>query len=179
MLFRLQVLRLLSVLAGLCLPAAAASAVASQEFNLTINPAWALYAPVAATLTHGQTAFQPFQSSIAVSYEVRTTPFGSGKITLQVTTDFSPRGGPSVANGVLTYTCGGASLGAPCSGTQTATLSVQTPVVTLPASACTGGGGACSGSDPNSVNVTFFLSDDPAYSTGMYSADITFIISAI
>jgi len=39
-----------------------------------------------------------------------------------------------------------------------------------PASACTGGGGSCSSSDPATVNVNFILADSPGYSTGAYSA---------
>lgn len=160
-------------------PAGSATAVAIQSLNATINPAWALTAPASASLTHSQNTFQPFQATVAVNYRVRTTPTGSGKITLQVTSDFSPSGGPSVSNGVLSYTCGAAGLGSPCSGSQTASTTAQTPVLTLPASACTGGGGACSGQDPNSVNLTFVLVDDPRYSTGTYSANVTFTISAI
>jgi hypothetical protein len=114
-----------------------------------------------------------------VSYQVRTTPGGSGgKITLQVTNDFSPTGGPTAASGALTYVCGGANLGTACSGTQTASTTTSTPVLTVPASACTGGGGACSSQNPNSMNLTFTLTDNPVYPTGTYSANITFTISA-
>jgi hypothetical protein len=137
-----------------------------------------LTSPTSASLAHSQNTFQPFQTSVAVNYAVRTSPVGGGQITLEVSNDFSPTGGPSVSSGALTYTCAGASLGTPCSGTQTASTTAQTPVVTLPASACTGGGGACSGQDPNSVNLTFTLTDDPGYSTGSYSASVTFTISA-
>ncbi len=171
--------RLLLLLAVTSFPAAGATAVATQSLNATINPAWTLTAPATASLTHGQNAFQPFQATVSVNYQVRTTPTGSGRITLQVTRDFSPSGGPSVSAGALSYTCAGASLGAPCSGSQTASTTSQTPVLTLPASACTGGGGACSGQDPNSVSLTFVLTDDPGYSTGTYSANVTFTISAI
>jgi hypothetical protein len=160
-------------------PAAGATAVATQNLNATINPAWALTVPATASLTHSQNTFQPFQAAVTVNYQVRTTPTGSGKITLQITSDFSPSGGPSAASGALSYTCGSAGLGSPCSGSQTASTTAQTPVLTLPASACTGGGGACSGQDPNSVNLTFVLTDDPGYSTGTYSANVTFTISAI
>lgn len=151
---------------------------AIQTLAATISPGYALMAPATVSLTHSQSTFQPFQASTVLNYEVRTSPAGSGKITLQISNDFSPAGGPSVANGGLTYTCGAANLGTPCSGAQTASTTVQTPLLTLPASACTGGGGACSSQDPNSVNLTFTLSDQPDYATGSYSATITFTISA-
>jgi len=167
---------LLSVL--LTLPAGGGTGSASQTLTAIINPAWNLTSPASATLTHSQNNFQPFQASLSVGYEVRTSPAGSGKITLQITRDFSPAGGPSAAGGALTYTCGAATLGTPCTGTQTASTTTQTPLLTLPASACTGGGGACSSQDPNSANLTFTLTDDPAYASGSYSATVTFIISA-
>ena len=160
-------------------PADGGTGSATQTLTATINPGYALSAPATASLTHTQTTFQPFQATVAVNYEVRTSPTGSGKITLQVTNDFSPSGGPSAANGNLTYTCGAANLGTPCSGTQTASTTTQTPLLTLPASTCTGGGGACSSQDPNSVNLTFTLTDNPGFPTGTYSATITFTISAM
>jgi hypothetical protein len=113
-----------------------------------------------------------------VSYRARTTPVGGGSITLNVSSDLSPSGGPSAATGALAYTCSGATLGTACSGSQTASTTVQTPVLTLPASACTGGGGACSSQNPNSVNLSFTLTDNPVYAAGAYSAKVTFIISA-
>jgi hypothetical protein len=159
-------------------PAGGGTGTNTQTLSAQITPGCALTAPSSAVLTHTQNNFQPFQANLLVNYEVRTSPAGSGKITMQVTNDFSPTGGPSAASGALTYTCGSANYGTACTGTQTASTSAQTPVLTLPASACTGGGGACSSQDPNSVNMTFTLTDNPSYSTGSYSAVITFTISA-
>lgn len=160
-------------------PSGGGTGSATQSLSAMITPGAVLTAPSTASLTHSSNTFQAFQASLAVNYEVRTSPTGSGgKITLQVTKDFSPAGGPSAASGVLTYTCGAANLGVPCSGTQTASTTSQTPLLTLPASTCTGGGGACSSQDPNSVNLTFTLTDNPAYATGSYSATVTFTISA-
>jgi len=150
----------------------------TQSLNLTIGPIAKLTAPSSASLTRGVDPFTAFQASVPITYRVRTTPTGGGSITAQVTGDFLPAGGPSAASGNLTYTCGAASVGTACSGTQTASPSVQTPVLTLPASACTGGGGACSSQDPNSITVNFTLTDDPGFATGTYSAKITFTISA-
>jgi hypothetical protein len=134
--------------------------------------------PTTLTLATGGVQFGSFTGTLAVSYRARTTPTGSGTITAQVSSDFSPTGGPSAAAGALTFTCGSAGLGTPCSGTHTASTTVQTTVVTLPASACTGGGGSCSSTDPATVNVNFSLTNDPHYSTGTYSAHVIFRISA-
>lgn len=167
-------LLLLYALTGVC-----ASGVATQSLTATINPAWSLTAPASLGLTRGAHAFDPFQATLPVNYRARTTPAGGGKITLQVTADFAPAGGPSAARGGLTYTCGSAGLGTGCPGVQTASPTSQTTVVNLPASGCTGGGGGCSSQDPNSLLLTFNLLDDPAYATGTYSATLTFTISAI
>ncbi len=151
---------------------------ATQTLNATLQPIGKLSVPASLTLTAGASKFAPFTGTLAVSYRARTTSTGTGTITAQVSSDFSPTGGPSAAAGALTFTCGSAGLGTPCSGTQTASTTVQTTVVTLPASACTGGGGSCSTSDPATVNVNFSLTDSPAYSTGSYSAQVILRISA-
>ena len=162
------------------LPAGGGQGTAVQTLSATLNPNGALTTPGTATLSKSLTSFQPFTATLPVSYQVRTTPGGSGgTITLQVNNDFSPSGGPSAAGGALTYVCSGANLGTACSGTQTASTTTSTPVLTVPASACTGGGGACSSQNPNSMNLTFTLVDSPVYSTGTYSANVTFTISAM
>jgi len=52
-------------------------------------------------------------------------------------------------------------------------------VLTVGAGVCTGGGGSCSTNDPNTVQTSFTLADNPAYGTGTYSAVLTFTISAL
>jgi len=150
----------------------------NQTLNATLQPIAKLSVPASLSLTAGATGFSPFSGTLAVSYRARSTPTGGGTITVRVTSDFLPTGGPSAAAAALTYTCGNASLGTPCSGTQTASTTAQTLVLTLPASACTGGGGSCSASDPASLNVNLSLTDNPSYDTGSYSAQLTFTISA-
>ena len=150
----------------------------SQGLSATVGPVGNISVPVSAVLTTSATTFQPFAGSVTLSYRARTTPAGGGNVTLSVTSDFAPPGGPSVAAGALAYTCGGATLGIACSGAQTASTTFQTPVLALPASSCTGGGGACSSQNPNSVSLDFILTDDPGYATGAYSARVTFTISA-
>jgi hypothetical protein len=150
----------------------------TQTLYATLRPNAKLSVPASLNLTASTTRFAPFSGALAVTYRARTTATGSGTITVRVISDFAPTGGPSAAAAALSYTCGSASLGTPCSGTQTASTTVQTPVLTLPASACTGGGGACSAYDPASVNLNLTLTNDPGYATGSYSAQLTFTISA-
>jgi hypothetical protein len=162
----------------LSMPLPAGVGTVNQTLLATIQPVAKLSLPPTVSLAPGATSFSTFNGAVPVSYRARTTPTGGGAITLQITSDFAPSGGPSVATGVLTYTCSGATLGTACSGTATASTSTQTPVLTLPASACTGGGGACSNQDPNSVSLNFTLIDDPGFATGTYSARVTLMISA-
>jgi hypothetical protein len=93
-----------------------------------------------------------------------------------VTTDFSPSGGPSVANpptagDALTYSCTVSTPGTPCSGTQTASTTSSTPVASFGANARSDRAG-------NSGSVAWTLTNDPLYETGSYSAVVTFTVSA-
>lgn len=158
-------------------PAGGSTGTANQSLSAVINPIGSIAVPASATLISSSTTFKPFTGSVSVSYKARTSTAGGGTITMNVSSDFTPSGGPSAASGALTYTCSAATLGSACSGSQTASVTAQTPVLTLPASACTGGGGSCSSQSPNSVGVSFTLSDNPSYSTGAYSAKVIFTIS--
>ena len=152
----------------------------TQTQTLTINfgPAAVLSVPGTATLTSSG-PFQPFNGSITVNYRARTSSAGSASLTLSATSDFSPAGGPSVSSNQLTYTCGSASLGSSCTGAQTISTSSQPPVVTMGGLACTGGGGSCSASDPNTVNLNLTVPDLMTYKAGAYTAALTFTISAL
>jgi hypothetical protein len=164
-----------------CLPACclAATASATQTLSASLSPIGKLQVVANLALVGSGTLFTAFSASMSANYKIRTTPSGSGSMTVRATSDFSPAGGPAISTGVLTYTCSGATLGTACSGTQTVSTAAQTPVVTVPAARCTGGGGAyCSSSNPNSVSLSFALVNDPQYKTGPYSAILTFTISA-
>jgi hypothetical protein len=129
-------------------------------------------------LTAAGTVFNNYTGSTTLTYFIRTTlSTGSGSITLKVTTDFSPANGPSVttpptAGDALKYTCGGAAPATPCTGSQTASTSASTPVVTFGADAHTT---TTSGS---TATTAWTLTNDPVYKTGSYSATVTFTISA-
>ena len=148
----------------------------SNSLNATISALGSLTVPGSANLTHSGTVFNAFAGTLAVQYRARTTAAGGGNLTMKITQDFQT-GGPSVAGGDLTYTCGAAGLGTACS-LSTASTSSATSVVTLPASACTGGGAPCSGTDPNTVMVTFTLANRPIVKTGTFTASVQFTVSA-
>ena len=100
---------------------------------------------------------------------------GSGSITLKVTADFGP-GGPSVlspptAGDTLAYTCTLTAPGTPCSGSQISSTTAGTAVGTF-------GADAKSASAGNGGSVAWTLTNDPMYSTGTYTATVTFTISA-
>jgi hypothetical protein len=157
-----------------------ATGTTTQTLSATIDAIGKLSVPASLNVTTAGTTFVAYSGALSVSYRARTTAAtGSGSLTMQATADFSPAGGPSISSGQLTYTCSAASLGAACSGTQTASTSSQTSVVTMGASLCTGGGGSCSAVNPNTVQSAFTLSNNPAFKTGTYSATLTFTISAI
>ncbi len=149
-----------------------------QPVSVQLAPLGKVNVPGVVTLTRSGTAFAPFTGVIPVAFRVRTSAGGGGTISLQVTSDFTPAGGPSVRSGALTYVCSTAQLGTPCSGVQTAGAGAQTPVLSIPASVCTGGE-ACGVPDPNLVEIELRLENDPAFQTGSYAAQVTFIISAL
>ncbi|MFN0102524.1 MAG: hypothetical protein ACKV2U_10595 [Bryobacteraceae bacterium] len=148
-----------------------------QTLSAEISPMGKVSIPAGVTLTGFNTRFGNFNGDLLLSYWTRTSPGGSGSVALQATSEFSPAGGPTV--GTVTYYCTGATLGTGCSGTQTIQTTSQTPVVTLPGGICTGGGGSCSGQDPNTVQVLFELPNRPQYKTGSYSVQLTFTISTL
>ena len=163
----------------------AATLTTTQTLQAVISPLGGFFTiPSSVTLTKTGTVFNNFTGSISIPYRERTTQTtGGGTITVKATSDFTPANGPSIASpphtgDALTYTCSAATLGTNCSGTQTVSTTTAKNVVTFSASECTGGGGSCSSSSPNTVTVNFTLTDDPKYKTGAYSATLTFTISA-
>ena len=88
------------------------SVTVGAEASLQVNTA-------TTTLTNVGTIFNAYTGSTSLTYKMRTTKVGgSGTITLQVTSDFSPANGPSVATpptagDALSYTCTAAAPGTP------------------------------------------------------------------
>lgn len=168
------------VLASVMLAASPLSAdirTASQTANVTILPLGVLTVNSTLSLVRSGGPFSPYTATLPISYRARTTPTGSGTITVQASGDFSPAGGPSIAAGALTYICTTDGYAAPCTGIQTVSSSSQRPVIHLNGGACTGGGSGCSANDPAGAAATFLLTNDPSTPTGIYSVTLVFTLS--
>lgn len=150
---------------------------ASQTVNVAIVPLGVLTVNSTLVLIHSGGPFTSYTGTLPISYRARTTPAGSGIITVQASGDFSPAGGPSIAAGALTFTCTTDGYAAPCSGSQTVSSSSQRPVIRLGGGACTGGGNGCSATDPAGAAATFLLTNDPSTPTGTYSVTLVFTLS--
>jgi hypothetical protein len=146
------------------------SVAVGAEAGLTVNTG-------TSTLASAGTNFSTYTGTTSLTYFIRTTPStGTGSIVLQVTTDFSPAGGPSVASppttgDALTYNCTVSSPGTACTGPLTAKTGSTTNVATF-------GGDAHSAFAGNSASVAWSLTNDPLYKVGTYTATVTFTISA-
>ena len=150
----------------------------TNQVSVTVGAEAALtIAGAATTLTSTGTNFSDYTGTTPFTYFIRTTKgSGSGFIKLQVSTDFSPVGGPSVATPLtssdsLSYTCTASSPGTACSGSQTSSTTTQTSVATF-------GVDAHSTKAGNSASVSWDLSNDPLYQTGTFTAVVTYTISA-
>ena len=120
--------RLLLTALGLMLTAGLAHAqLGTTTGTTTVSVAVAAEAALSvttgtSTLTSSGTNFSKYTGTTNLVYFIRTTPTsGSGSIVLQVTSDFAPTGGPSVASpptagDALTYNCTASSPGTACSG---------------------------------------------------------------
>lgn len=179
-----KTLGIISLLAlGLLLTAPRAQAqtgapTGTTTVSVTIGPQAGLTITNSSTpLAASGSNFNLFTGTTGLTYFVRTTTTGGGgSITLKVTSDFSPTGGPSVASPLtpgdaLTYTCTVASPGTACTGTQTASTSSQTNLATFGTNIHTGTGGS-------TASVGWSLANDPNYKTGTYNSTVTFTISA-
>jgi hypothetical protein len=171
--------RIFKLLLAAALPVAGLGDIqtTTQTLSASISPFGKLSVPASISLRSSNTRFGGFAGTFDVSYWARTSASGGGAVTLQANSDFSPSGGPSI--GAVTYTCSGATLGTGCSGAQALSTSTQTPLVSLPTGACTGGGGVCSTQDPNTVLLNLSAPSKPGYKTGNYSVQVIVTISTI
>jgi hypothetical protein len=146
------------------------SVTVAAEAALQVNTA-------TTTLANVGTIFNAYTGTTNFTYKVRTTKVaGTGTITLQVTSDFSPANGPSIATpptagDAMTYTCTTTAPATGCVGTVTSATASATSVATF-------GTNAHSANAGNAGSVAWSLTDDPTYQTGAYSATVTFTISA-
>ena len=148
----------------------------SQTLSANVSPNGKISVSGSVGLLSADTHFGALGGSLTVSYWARTTVGGGGSVTVQAS-EFSPASGPTA--GLVTYSCSGATLGTACTDVQALSTATQTPLVSLPGGACTGGGGVCTAQDSATVQLTFTLPSQPHYKTGSYSAQITFTISTM
>ena len=177
-----QLLFVVIAVAALLAPAAQAQSfgpTGTTTLSVTIGAEAAIRIDTSTTnLTATGTVFNNYTGTTNFTYKVRTTQStGSGNITLQITTDFSPAGGPSVATppsagDSLKYICTVSTPGTGCSGSLTASTTASTSVATF-------GAGASSANAGNAGSTAWTLINDPVYKTGSYSATATYTISAV
>ena len=173
-----QTLAQSGALAGTTIATGTTTATGATTVTVTIGAEAGLNIINSSTpLTATGSNFTKFTGSTSLTYSVRTTAGGGdGSITLKVTSDFSPAGGPSVGRppspgDALSYTCTVGNPGTPCTGSQTASTSAQRPLATFGADAHTASGGS-------TASVNWSLTNDPQYKAGTYTATVTFTISA-
>jgi hypothetical protein len=150
----------------------------STSVSVTVGAEAAIRIDSASTaLTGSGVVFgSDFTGNTAFTYKIRTKQTnGSGNIQLQVTSDFSPSGGPSVASPLdpsdtLSYACTVAQPGSGCSGQQNASTTTATPVATF-------GANARSTKAGNTGSLSWTLPNDPQYATGTFTSLVTLTIS--
>ena len=149
------------------------NATGTTAVQVTIAPEAAIRIDTATTTLTNAGIFSNFTGTTNFTYKIRTSDVGgTGSVTLQVTSDFSPAGGPLASAGTLSYVCTVAAPGTACGGSQTASTAGGTSVATFGANARS----LTAGTGGNSVDWT--LLNDPQYVTGSYSSTVTFTISA-
>lgn len=176
------------MVASIMLLAASMSYAQSNTATSTLSVTVGTEAAITATggaLTEGTGIFANYTGTTALNYQVRTVA-ASGKITVEITTDFSTGGtggGPSVAHpptagDTLSFTCtassptAGAGSASACNSSQTVTaLNTAYPVATFAA-------GTQSDKSGDPASTTWTLINDPAYLAGSYNAVATYTISA-
>jgi len=159
---------------GTTAPTATVAVICQPEAALTIQD-------TAITLTQTGTNFSDYTGTTGFTYFIRTTKvLGTGSIVLEVTSDFSPSGGPLVAgmptgSDNLYYSCTvpnpSHGTATPCTGPVNSSTAAQTNVAGFGTDARSPKAGVAS-------SVTWGLSNDPLYQTGTYTATVTYTISA-
>ena len=160
-----------------CGVAQSGSATATQTVSISLSPLGKIYVPSSLNLLKSGTAFSAYNGALPLTFRARTSAVGAGSITVQANGDFAPTGGPSINQGMLTYTCVSGGYGSACSGAQTVSGTAQRPVLTLGSQSCTGGGAGCSAADPASVDLMLRLDNDPVVPTDNYQVQLVFTIS--
>jgi len=165
------------------------TATASAQFAATGTTTLSVVVPPEAAIsvttatTNLATASTTFGTAITgttnFTMKFRTTKTtGGGTVTVRITTDFSPAGGPSVATpptagDALSYSCTTTSTNAVCiTGSLNASTAAATNVIQSM------GAGKSSANAGDTGTVSWSLTDDPVYAQGTYTATATFTIAA-
>jgi hypothetical protein len=159
--------------------AAAQTPTATTTLNVTVGPEASLTVSNGTNLTHTGNSFAAYTGVSSLTYRIRTVT--SGTITMKVTGDFSPAGGPSVASPPTAgdaLTCGCSVSGPAVNGSASGCAAGTQASVTSASTVATFSADARSSSAGDTATVTWNLTDDPAYKSGSYSATVTFTISA-
>ena len=137
----------------------------TQTVSVTLSTAAKVSVPSTVPLSTTGTTFNNFTGSQLVSYKARTTPSGHAWLSVKGTSSY-------LGTVSLVYTCGSATLGTACSGSQTVSTSSTTTVVQVGSSACVGTG--CSSADPATITLSFTLANSPTYTTGSNSGTMQY-----
>jgi hypothetical protein len=179
--------RLLSLLAVLMLAASTAFAqlgttAPTATVTVNIQPEAALTIQTGAlTLSQTGTNFKDYTGTTNFTYFIRTTQTtGAGSIVLEVTTDFSPAGGPLVGGMPTTsdhlyYSC---TVPAPASGSVTPCAGPVNSSTTATTNVAAFGPDTHSPDAGVASSVTWGLTNDPLYKTGAYTATVTYTIAS-
>jgi hypothetical protein len=169
-------IRFICAIVLLSAPMWAEVAVATQTVTVVLQPQGKVAVPANLHLERGAQAFASYTGILPVAFRVRMAPGMTAIVTVQATAEFQPAGGPGLAAGDLTFTCGPASRGAGCSGLQTVSTVTQRSVVTLP---CPASGNGCSSAAPGAVELNLSLVNDPRMPTETYTAPLLFTVSSL
>ncbi len=149
----------------------------TTTLNVTVAPEAALAINTASTAltTPGVGLFADYTGTTSFTYKIRTAQTsGAGHIALQITSDFSGSGGPSVGAPPTT----GDALKIACTSAKGTVCASATPaLVSNPTTVVSFGPDVHSAKDGDAGSVTWTLTNDPAYKTGDYTATATFTIS--
>jgi len=171
---KLAILTIALAVAALMAPAAfAASATSTTNVTLTVAAEAAITAPGTCALDTLSAPFGTWSNANAcsVTFKVRTTKVGgTGSITALASGDWSGAGGPTLAGDTLTFTPTALAGGAGTIGTA-GTISTTVPVTAV-------NFGTDAKTNSGSFSSGYSLPDNPAWSTGNYSVNVVFTITA-
>ena len=162
---------------------AATTATATPLLTVTVGTAATASATAVTFASPGSDFTGNYTGDTTLTFGIRTTASGgTGSITVEGSTEFSPINGPSIAGGKLSYTCavGDLTEGTPaqlgggytyCTG-GTTTVVMNTPKNVL---APIGANARTSGA---TLLVHFIIPEDASYPAATYTGNVRFTVTA-